>query len=149
MDDYPPGSTTYELATIGNRFIAAIIDDLLLLVISFVIALILAPFLSDFTALILGIGLNAAYYSYFWTQNDGQTPGKRLMHIQVIKTDGTPLTLSDSLLRVFGYYVGRVTIGLGYLWAVFDANHQAWHDKMANTYVVVADAEKAKKFIEI
>lgn len=143
------GSTTYELASIGNRFVAAIIDDLILLVISFVIAVVLLPFLTDALSLLVGIALNAGYYSYFWTQREGQTPGKRIMNIRVIKADGTPMTVSDALLRVFGYYVGRLTLGLGYIWAAFDANHQAWHDKMANTYVVALNADTVKKTIEI
>lgn len=143
------GSTTYELASIGNRFVAAIIDDLILLVISFVIAALLLPFLTDATSLLVGIALNAGYYSYFWTQREGQTPGKRIMNIRVIKADGTPMTVSDALLRVFGYYVGRLTLGLGYIWAAFDANYQAWHDKMANTYVVALNPDVAKKKIEI
>jgi uncharacterized RDD family membrane protein YckC len=149
MDTHPPGSTTYELATIGNRFVAAIIDDLILLVVSFVIAALLLPFLTDITSLLVGILLNAGYYSYFWTQHDGQTPGKRIMHIRVVKADGMPLSIPDALLRVFGYYVGRISLGLGYLWAVFDANNQAWHDKMANTYVIAVPVDAAKKTIEI
>jgi uncharacterized RDD family membrane protein YckC len=143
------GSTTYELASIGNRFVAAIIDDLILLVISFITAALLLPFLTDITSLLVGIVLNAGYYTYFWTQRDGQTPGKRVMNIRVIKTDGTPITVSDALLRVFGYYVGRITLGLGYIWAAFDANNQAWHDKMANTFVVAVHVDSVKKKIEI
>ena len=140
---------TYNLASIGNRFVAAIIDDLILLVVSFVIAVVLLPFLTDITSLLVGIALNAGYYSYFWTQREGQTPDKRIMNIRVIKADGTPMTLTDALLRVFGYYVGRLSLGLGYIWAAFDANRLAWHDKMANTYVVALNADAVKKTIEI
>lgn len=149
MDNHPPGSTTYELASIGNRFLAALIDDVILLVISFVVAMLLLPFLTDMTSLLVGIALNAGYYSYFWTQREGQTPGKRVMNIRVIKADGTPMTVQDALLRVFGYYVGRITLGLGYIWAAFDARNQAWHDKMANTFVVALNPDSVKKTIEI
>jgi uncharacterized RDD family membrane protein YckC len=151
MDDIQSRSptTTYELASIGNRFIALLIDDVILLVVSVIVGMVLLPFLTDLFSLLLGIALNAAYYWYFWTQRDGQTPGKRAVNIRVIKADGTPISDADALLRVFGYYVGRITLGLGYLWAVFDMNHQAWHDKMANTYVVVASADQARKTIEI
>ncbi len=148
MDDHPSG-TTYELASIGNRFIALLIDDLILLVASFVIGLFLLPFLTDVTSILVGVALNAAYHWYFWTRRDGQTPGKMARNIRVVKADGSPISDSDALIRVFGYYVGRITIGLGYVWAAFDANQQAWHDKMANTYVVVADPAKAKRTVEI
>lgn len=148
MEDQAPVSTTYELASIGNRFLALLIDDLILLAVSFVIGLFLLPFLSDLFSLLLGIALNTAYYWYFWTRRDGQTPGKKAMRIKVIKADGTPISDTDALLRVFGYYVGRVTLGLGYLWAAFDANSQSWHDKMANTYVITT-GEAARKTINI
>ena len=148
MDDQPSASTTYELATIGSRFFALLIDDVILLLVSLVIGLFLLQFLSDMLSVLLGIALNTVYYWYFWTQKDGQTPGKRAVRIKVIKTDGTPISDSDALLRVFGYYVGRMTFGLGYLWALFDANSQAWHDKMANTYVV-STGEAPRRTIEI
>jgi uncharacterized RDD family membrane protein YckC len=149
MENPPPGSTTYELASFGSRFVAAIIDDLILLIASFVIAALLLPFLTDISSLLIGIALNAGYYAWFWTQREGQTPGKRIMNIRVVKADGMPMTVSDALLRVFGYYVSRMTLGLGYLWALFDANNQAWHDKMANTYVVALNPDSVKKTIEI
>ncbi len=149
MDNQAPDSTTYELAGIGIRFVAAIIDDLILLVISFVVAALLLPFLTDVTSLLIGIALNVGYYAYFWTQHEGQSPGKRIMHIRIVKTNGTPLTMTDALVRVVGYYFSRLSLGLGYLWAAFDANNQAWHDKMANTYVVVLNPDKIKKTVEI
>jgi uncharacterized RDD family membrane protein YckC len=149
MDKDQQGLSTYELASIGNRFVALIIDDVILLAASFLIGIVLLPFLNDAASLVLGIALNAAYYWYFWTRRAGQTPGKRAMNIRVIKTDGTPISDTDALLRVFGYYVGRITLGFGYLWAAWDPNQQAWHDKMANTYVVVASADRARKTIQI
>jgi uncharacterized RDD family membrane protein YckC len=71
------------------------------------------------------------------------------MKIKVIKTDGAPLTVGDVLLRYFGYWIGSVAFGLGYIWAAFDAKSQGWHDKIANTYVVVADDEKKKKYVSV
>lgn len=147
--DYSPDTTSYELASFGNRFIALLIDDVILLIVGFVAGLVLFPFLNDVLALMVGIALNTGYCWYFWTRRDGQTPGKRAMNIRVIKADGTPISDADVLLRVFGYYVGRITLGMGYLWAAFDTNSQAWHDKMANTYVVAVDPDKAKKYIEL
>jgi uncharacterized RDD family membrane protein YckC len=29
-----------------------------------------------------------------------------------------------------------MVVGLGYIWAIFDGKHQAWHDKIAKTFVV-------------
>jgi uncharacterized RDD family membrane protein YckC len=139
------GSSTYELASFASRLIAYIIDIIILSIISFVILLFIAGLISNTVQLlILDVLLSSIYYWYFWTRRGGQTPGKRLLNIRVIKSDGSPLSDSDALLRVFGYYIGRITLGLGYIWAAFDAHSQAWHDKMANTYVVVAPTSPKK-----
>jgi len=133
---------TYELATVGSRFIALIIDNILLFVISLVIGFFLAIFNLD--SFLIGVLINLGYHWYFWTRRDGQTPGKSAVNIRVIKTDGTPISDTDAIVRVFGYYVSSIALGIGFLWAIFDANNQTWQDKMANTYVVTAEKEKKK-----
>lgn len=138
-------ATTYELASMGNRLVAFIIDYLIMSAISFIIFMFVGSFVTTlFQLLILDIAITAGYHWYYWTRRDGQTPGKRIMNIRVIKTDGSALSDSDALLRIFGYYVGRMTLGLGYLWAVFDENNQGWQDKMANTYVIATEASTRK-----
>ena len=124
---------THELAPLGTRFIALLIDG-------FILGLI--------TGLLIGAGRTAGggigfvigllYYWYFWTRQDGQTLGKRWMGLRVIKTDGQPLSDSDAILRYIGYYINSAVLLIGWLWALFDSNQQGWHDKIANTYVVVA-----------
>jgi uncharacterized RDD family membrane protein YckC len=56
----------------------------------------------------------------------------------VVKTDGSPLTVGGAIVRYVGYIVDSIIFGLpiGYLWAAFDKDKQAWHDKMAGTYVI-------------
>ncbi|NDJ60843.1 MAG: RDD family protein, partial [Chloroflexi bacterium] len=83
---------------------------------------------------IIGLGYNW----FFWTQWNGQTPGKRLMNIRVIKANGEPLTFTDSLLRYVGYYINTFLLMIGWIWAIFDSNRQGFHDKLASTYVVRA-----------
>ena len=124
-------TSNYALATVGNRFIALFIDAIILGII---------------TAILTGAGrgaggiasflIGAAYYWYFWTRQDGQTPGKKLLHIKVIKTDGTALTDADALIRYVGYAINSAVFLLGWIWALFDENNQGWHDKIAQTYVV-------------
>jgi len=133
---------TYELASFGTRLAAFVIDYIILSLISFVLFLFFDPLqLSLLELLVLDIAITAPYHWYFWTRQRGQTPGKRIMNIRVIKADGSELSDADAMLRVGGYYVGRLTLFLGYIWAAFDNQSQAWHDKMANTYVVVAPQE--------
>jgi uncharacterized RDD family membrane protein YckC len=93
-------------------------------------------------ATILGFIINFIYNWYFWTRRDGQTPGKAAVNIRVIKTDGTPISDIDALVRVIGYTLSGLVLGVGYLWALWDSNSQTWHDKMARTYVVIAEKQK-------
>lgn len=83
--------------------------------------------------------LGLAYYAYFWTASGkGATLGMRLMKIRVVKTDGSPLTVGDALVRYLMLIVSFVALFIGVIWVAFDANKQGWHDKVAGTYVVKA-----------
>lgn len=143
MNAQPQTQTTYELAGFGTRLVAFIIDFIVLSLIGTLPFLFFDPMqMSLVELMVIDIAITTPYNWYFWTRHQGQTPGKRIMNIRVIKTDGGPLSDADALLRVFGYYVGRWTLFLGYVWAAFDSRNQAWHDKIANTVVVVVPPEK-------
>lgn len=96
---------------------------------------------------VLGVALGGVYYWFFWTDRGGQTPGKMVMKIRVVKVDGGPLNSADSLVRYGGYVINSLPFlfGLGWLWAVIDPRRQGWHDKLARTCVVVAEPPLAGK----
>jgi uncharacterized RDD family membrane protein YckC len=122
-------------ASLLGRLIALIVDGIILGVLSFLAGLILGD-------RIFGIGVGfivgVIYNSYFWTQNNGQTPGKSLMGIRVVKTNGQPIGILDAVIRYIGYYINTFLLFLGWLWAVFDSRNQGFHDKLAGTVVVNA-----------
>lgn len=123
----------YVLAEIGARFIALLIDGTILFVIGRIsILLVREPGAGA------GFFIGLVYYWFFLTHNQGQTPGKAVMKIRVIKVDGSPISDSDALLRYVGYLVNTFFL-IGWIWALFDANRQGWHDKIAHTYVVKAN----------
>jgi uncharacterized RDD family membrane protein YckC len=134
-------AANYTLASFGSRFIAYIIDGFIL------------SLLGGLAVGMTGRGESFAlttlvsflYYWYFWTRQDGQTPGKSVMNIRIIKTTGAPLNETDVLLRFIGYWVSGVFFALGFLWAAFDSHSQAWHDKIAGTYVVETESKKKKR----
>ena len=80
--------------------------------------------------------VSAVYNVAFLTLLNGQTLGKVLFKMRVVKKNGRRISILDALLRnVFGYTVSQIFL-LGYLWAIFDEEQQAWHDKMAGTIVL-------------
>ena len=81
--------------------------------------------------------IQAAYYAYCLTQREGQTIGKKMMNIKVIKRDGSELGIWDAILRsIFGYAFSGLSFGIGFLWASYDKQAQGWHDMIADTIVI-------------
>lgn len=91
-------------------------------------------------ATVLASALPLAYFAWSYSIT-GETLGKRLMHIRVVSLDGSPLGLGKGIARALGYVPSGALLGLGFLWALWDKDKQAWHDKMAGTCVVPASIE--------
>jgi uncharacterized RDD family membrane protein YckC len=79
--------------------------------------------------------ITAAFFVGFWVWR-GQTPGKMVAGIKVIRCDGTDVTIGTALLRYLGYIVSAAILFIGFFWIAFDERNQGIHDKMADTYVV-------------
>ncbi len=146
-------------ASFGRRYCALFLDVLFLEIVG---ALIAYPFIhkvdldlkSILSSLLTGDNidlqsitfilvystiLSVLWSRYFvgFTGNNGQTPGKKLVGIQVRQQDGSPINYRIAANRFFiGYSVSIMSFGLGFLWALFDADNEAWHDKIASTRVV-------------
>jgi uncharacterized RDD family membrane protein YckC len=76
-----------------------------------------------------------AYRVVFWTWK-GTTVGGIISQLRVVRTDGRPLRFADSLVRGFSSVFSFAVLGLGCLWILRDPERQAWHDRIAGTYVV-------------
>jgi uncharacterized RDD family membrane protein YckC len=105
----------YELAGLGSRFLAVFVDSIAQVILVFAVLLTIGTAASRMPSLHLG-GKNFAsfvlagiilavffiYYGYFvlferyW---NGQTPGKRLLGIRVVRDGGYPVELMDSVIR--------------------------------------------------
>jgi uncharacterized RDD family membrane protein YckC len=72
------------------------------------------------------------YYTLFLGKT-GQTPGKNLFGLRVIRTDGRPVTYAQALIRTIGYYINMLTLEIGFLWVAVDRRKQGLHDKIAGT----------------
>ncbi len=138
-------TTSYDsvqLAGLMARLGASIIDGIALALLATLLIAILSMAGLTFVQFI-GLALPVVYHWYFWTRRDGQTPGKSMVGIRVVKADGSGLSDTDAFIRAIGYHVSALICGLGYIWAIFDRDNQTWHDKLAGTYVVRADSPRA------
>lgn len=119
----------------GTRVIAYLIDGILIGIPTNILYFWTID--EDFapTAGLISILVPVIYFTYYFGTT-GQTCGKKWMNLKVVSIDGTPLTYSKGFLRYIGYWVSIITLGLGFLWIIKDANKQGFHDKIAGTYVV-------------
>lgn len=92
----------------------------------------------------IGFGWTGLYFTAFTSLWKGQTPGKRLLGVRVLRLDGKPMGLWASFERFGGYAAGLVTGLLGFAQVFWDRNRQAIHDKISETVVVrVRDTSQA------
>jgi hypothetical protein len=103
----------------------------------------LLPFLTGiFEDLGLAFGFGTIYLTVFTAWWKGQTPGKRLLGVRVMRLDGKPLTWWDAFERAGGYAAGFATGLLGFAQVLWDPNRQAIHDRVSSTVVIRAGAPR-------
>jgi uncharacterized RDD family membrane protein YckC len=84
-----------------------------------------------------------SYDLVFWILA-GQTPGKRLMGVRVVRTDGQRLRIGNAIVRRMAYVLSGILF-LGFIWILFDKRRQGLHDKLAGTLVVYSWPEEDLK----
>jgi uncharacterized RDD family membrane protein YckC len=102
--------------------------------------------LLDSVLVFVTLGIGWIVWSVFaWRR--GQSPGKQLMNIRSVSIEGAELTWEQTFVREFlvkgllfslgAYFSQAVNV----LWAVWDRNNQALHDKVVKTVVVAGPRE--------
>ncbi len=67
----------------------------------------------------------------------GQTLGKMLTGLTILRMDGTNIGLGRILLRnVFGYLITALTLGLGFMFSAVSSTGRSLHDFLSGTIVV-------------
>lgn len=163
----------FALASIGNRFLAVAIDHAIQFFLIFTIAYAAYSLsgaaetqasvemafaeMPKWTVAILILLLSAVFSGYFvffewlWA---GQTPGKRLMKLRVIREDGRPITLWEAvarnILRIFdaipGFVVPIYSVGL--ITVFMSGRDQRVGDMFAGTVVIRERSDEAPTFEE-
>lgn len=137
---------SFELSGNATRLLALLIDGILIGMVGGFFGLNLSV-VNGLESGAISLLFGALYQWYFLTRHDGQTPGKMLMGIQVIKTDGTKISDADAVIRYVGYVISYTVVLIGFIWAFFDPKNQTWHDKLANTYVIRKPVDNANKVV--
>jgi uncharacterized RDD family membrane protein YckC len=144
----------YQVAGIGSRFLASLVDTLIVVLLQIVILIVVtlivrfldaSAFSNQISAWVYAaFGLLAAlfywgYYIFFEMLWNGQSPGKRWVGLRVIRADGTPITLSESLIRNLGRLVDFLpaAYGIGIVTMFIDKQSRRLGDLAAGTLVVL------------
>lgn len=80
------------------------------------------------------------FYAYFvlFTKFSGQTLGKMILGIKVYEINRDSMKWSTVLFReVIGRFISKTVLFLGFIVIAFQKKKQGWHDKIADTIVVV------------
>lgn len=152
----PPPVILGRYAGFFSRSAAFVLDRIIAFGIAFVILLVIHYFLNlfqidqwlesqaEYTVLrgilailfsTLGVYLlvSISYDIGFWLLS-GQTPGKRVLGVRVMRADGRRLRWGNAVRRQLGYWISAIFF-LGFLWILFDNKRQGFHDKLAGTIV--------------
>jgi uncharacterized RDD family membrane protein YckC len=151
----------YQHASYLQRLIAWVIDNVLI----FMFAVLLGIVFSVIISISVGWGDNTPnqvtilmtlltiallwvlqflYFGVYWSGN-GSSLGMTVMGIRVIRRNGVPLsTLRSGLRGTLGYALSAAILGLGYIWAFFDPDHETLHDKLFDTQVVQVETDLNK-----
>lgn len=145
----------YEVVGIGSRFMAALVDTAIIVVLQIVANLTLVLVLVNLLEVDTGAGWVTAvfglisfvllwgYYIFFEMLWNGQTPGKRLTGLRVLRTNGTPITLTESIIRNLIRIIDFLPAfyGLGVVVMFVNAQSRRLGDLAAGTLVVRDQAD--------
>lgn len=82
-------------------------------------------------------------YHWLTVANWGQTAGKEMLGVRVVRLDGRPVSRYHALGRVFAKLLSWLTLGAGFLVPLFRQDKRSLHDLVARTKVVAFPTKAA------
>jgi uncharacterized RDD family membrane protein YckC len=160
-----PGLPTFHYAGFWIRFLALIIDSIILGVAGSAVQLLFfggsmrsltaisgaGPLPPDQALAAFGVLMGAfavsaavgtviaACYEGFFVARVGATPGKMVLGLRVVRPNGGPVTLGRAIGRYFAKWLSSLTLCIGYLIAAFDGEKRAMHDMIVDTRVIKSE----------
>ena len=158
----------FILATIKKRFVAFLIDWIVLIIIYFCMLILFDLFnmniskinvqsifdveiemnnahsyLITFLKFLFGL-LPVLYFTISFYFCKGQTIGKYFLRIKVLSLYHEHLGLWHCIERSLGYFASALEFGFGYIQAFWNPNRMTLHDKIGETIVIELLVKKHK-----
>jgi uncharacterized RDD family membrane protein YckC len=143
--DAPSGARTLQYAGFWIRFVAYLIDGVLIYIIMFLLMAIFGvgmftdPASMDYGALgmiyVISIAISVGYFAGMESSSKQATLGKMAVGIKVGNENGEKISFLNAVGRLFSKIISGIILYIGFMMAGWDAKKQALHDKIAGTYV--------------
>jgi uncharacterized RDD family membrane protein YckC len=140
-------TVTYELAGVASRFLAALVDAFIQIVAIGLLSAVAylvgsnVPAAANVAVAVLIMGVFTTFFGYhilFEALWKGQSPGKRLLGLRVVRDGGLPVTFTSivtrNLVRLVDFLL--VFYGIGILSIIFSRQFKRLGDFAAGTIVV-------------
>jgi len=115
------------------RFVAAIIDGILLAIVQFIIGLVIDD---QTTTTLINIVLGWLYFAGMESSANQATLGKRAMGLQVTDLEGDRIGFGKATGRYFAKIISALILFIGYFMIGFTEKKQGLHDMIAGTLVI-------------
>ena len=117
------------------RFVAAIIDSIIVGVGYGILMFAMIAIEMYALAMILGFIWALGYHIYFPSSDMMATPGKALLGLKITDESGNKIGVGKAILRYIGYIISALVLYIGFIIVGFTENKRGLHDMVASTRV--------------
>ena len=128
-------AATLPRAGLGIRMGALLLDVVLMGLVVGLPSGLFPRFMQMDLGLGSGLLVLAIYGAAMW-KTKGTTIGGIVCGLKVVRLDDREIDWPTATVRALSCFLSLVVGGLGFIWVIFDADRQSWHDKIAGTTVV-------------
>jgi uncharacterized RDD family membrane protein YckC len=162
VSDQPVSDQPVGYAGLATRVVSFVIDAALITLVDIILGVGAALILSllhlphDVRVVLVALGGAAAilgsiaYFVIFWSTT-GQTPGARVMQIQVLTDHGGRVKPGWAVVRCIGVVLAALPLFAGFIPVLYDSRRRGFQDQLARTVVIdapgpsIADVSRAKR----
>lgn len=138
----------YKPAGFWVRFLANVVDSLIILVLTVIVAFIFndQAYFNEYndnssspSETIVSITYAIIFVIFFTASKYRGSPGKLLCRIQVLNEDKTQISFLKSIGRYLAYFISALPLLIGFMMAGWNEEKKALHDMICGTRVVYRD----------
>ncbi|HVP43117.1 MAG TPA: RDD family protein [Terriglobales bacterium] len=131
-----------RVAARGLRIFAGLVDAFLVLTAAGLFAAIFVQMAESVPHTRMALALASVIPSFFWAVyhylflvHGSGTPGMGLANLRLSTFEGKRVTIEQRRNRALALALSCISVGFGFIWALFDPDGLCWHDKITRTYL--------------